>query len=74
MDEGKRHRRDGSTLYAHRDAVAYIHDQFPNFRRKDEERFGEYRTKRVILDIYDAMEDARRSGRPWESVTARRDA
>ena len=39
-----------------RDAVAYIMDTFPIVRRKDEEKFdGDYRTKRVILEIYDAM-------------------
>ena len=39
-----------------RDAVAYVMDTFPIVRRKDEERFGEYRTKRIILDIYDAIQ------------------
>jgi len=39
-----------------RDAVAYIMDTFPIVRRKDEARYdGDYRTKRVILEIYDAM-------------------
>ncbi len=38
-----------------RDAVAYILDQFPIVRRKDEERYGTYRTKEVILQCYDAM-------------------
>ena len=39
-----------------RDAVAYVMDTFPIVRRKDEETFGEYRTKRIILDIYDAIQ------------------
>ena len=39
-----------------RDAVAYVMDTFPIVRRKDEEKFGEYRTKRVVLDIYDAIQ------------------
>ncbi len=38
-----------------RDAVAYILDQFPIVRRKDEERFGVYRTKETILQRYDEM-------------------
>jgi hypothetical protein len=38
-----------------RHAVEYILEQFPIVRRKDEERYGEYRTKRLILEIYDAM-------------------
>jgi hypothetical protein len=46
-----------------RHAVEYILDQFPIVRRKDEERFGEYRTKRLILEIYQAM-GAATKGRP----------
>jgi hypothetical protein len=30
-------------------------DTFPIVRRKDEARYGEYRSKRMILEIYDAM-------------------
>ncbi|RMD65433.1 hypothetical protein D6833_03005, partial [Candidatus Parcubacteria bacterium] len=55
-----------------RDAVAYILDQFPIVRRKDEERFGEYRTRRVILELYDAMQDARQTGKPLRPYQARR--
>jgi hypothetical protein len=40
---------------APRDAVSYIMDTFPVVRRKDEAKHGEYRTKRVILEIYDQM-------------------
>jgi hypothetical protein len=35
--------------------VAYIMDTFPIVRRKDEAAHGEYRTKRVILEICDEM-------------------
>jgi len=38
-----------------RDAVAYILDQFPIVRRRDEERYGLYRTKETILTVYDEM-------------------
>jgi hypothetical protein len=48
-----------------RDAVAYILDQFPIVKRRDEERFGEYRTKRLILETYDAMQEAMCTGKPW---------
>jgi len=41
-----------------RDAVAYIMDTFPIVKRKDEQKYGEYRTKRVILEIYDEMQAA----------------
>ncbi len=50
-----------------RDAVSYILDQFPFVKRRDEERFGEYRTKRPILETYDAMRGALRTGKPWRS-------
>jgi hypothetical protein len=48
-----------------RDAVSYIMDTFPIVRRKDEEKYnGDYRTKRVILEIYDAMQQAIQTGQP----------
>ena len=51
-----------------RDAVSYIMDTFPIVRRKDEEKYdGDYRTKRVILEIYDAMQDAIRTGKPYQT-------
>jgi len=38
------------------EAVASIMDTFPVVRRKDEAQCdGDYRTRRVILDIYDAL-------------------
>ncbi|MCB1810599.1 MAG: N-6 DNA methylase [Candidatus Competibacteraceae bacterium] len=50
-----------------RDAVDYIMDTFPIVRRKDEEAYGEYRTKREILEIYDAMQEAIRTGQPYQT-------
>jgi hypothetical protein len=50
-----------------RDAVAYIMDTFPIVKRKDEAAHGEYRTKRVILEIYDAMAEATRTGIPYQT-------
>jgi hypothetical protein len=41
-----------------REDVAYIMDTFPIVRRKDEKAHGEYRTKRVILEIYDEMAES----------------
>lgn len=38
-----------------RDDVDYIMDTFPIVRRKDEAEYGEYRTKRLILEAYDRM-------------------
>ena len=45
--------------------VDYIMDTFPIVRRKDEAAHGEFRTKRVILEIYDEMADAMRSVQPY---------
>jgi len=51
-----------------RDAVAYIMGTFPIVRRRDEEKHNfDYRTKRVILEIYDAMQEAIRTGQPYQT-------
>jgi len=50
-----------------RDAVAYIMDTFPIVKRRDEEKYGAYRTKDTILEIYDAMIDAIRTGKPYQT-------
>lgn len=50
-----------------RDDVDYIMDTFPIVKRKDEAAHGEYRTKRLILEIYDAMAEAERTGVPYQS-------
>jgi len=51
-----------------RDDADYILESFPIVRRKDEATWGEYRTKRVILEIYDAMQKAMRSGEPYQTT------
>ncbi len=38
-----------------RDAVEYIMETFPIVKRKDEAKYGSYRTKETILSIYDEM-------------------
>jgi hypothetical protein len=48
-----------------REEVAYIMETFPIVRRKDEQIHGEYRTLRVILEIYDAMQTAIDTGEPY---------
>lgn len=49
------------------DAASYIMDSFPIVKRKDEEKWGEFRTKCVILEIYSAMIDAARTGIPYQT-------
>jgi hypothetical protein len=51
-----------------RDAVAYIMDTFPIVKRKDEEKFnGDYRTKRTILEIYDALAESMKAGKAYQT-------
>jgi hypothetical protein len=42
-------------------------DTFPIVKRKDEAAHAEYRTKRVILEIYDEMQRAMESGEPYQT-------
>jgi hypothetical protein len=58
-----------AALVAHfstpRDAVSFILDQFPIVKKKDEAAHGRYRTQERILEIYDAMQAAAASGKPY---------
>jgi hypothetical protein len=51
-----------------REDVDYIMETFPIVKRKDEKAHGEYRTKRVILGIYDAMRRAMETGVPYQGA------
>ena len=42
-------------------------ETFPIVKRKDEQQHGEYRTKRVILEMYDAMQRAIDTGEPYQT-------
>lgn len=50
-----------------RDDAAYVMETFPILKRKDEAAHGEYRTKRLILETYDAMAEAIAAGTPYTS-------
>jgi hypothetical protein len=51
-----------------RDAVSYIMDTFPIVKRKDETKFnGDFRTKRVILEMYDEMAQAVATGQAYQT-------
>jgi hypothetical protein len=50
-----------------REDTAYIMDTFPIVRKNDEKAHCEYRTRRVVLEIYDAMVEAIRTGRPYQT-------
>jgi hypothetical protein len=51
-----------------RDDADYIMETFPIVKRRDKAAFGEYRTKRLILEIYDAMAEAVRTGKPYQTA------
>ncbi len=40
---------------------------FDVLRRREEKAFGEYRSKRLILEVYDAMAEAERTGVPYQT-------
>jgi hypothetical protein len=42
-------------------------DTFRVWREKEEKLCGEYRTKRVILEIYDELQRAMESGEPYRT-------
>jgi hypothetical protein len=51
-----------------REDADYILDKFPIVRRKDENQYEEYRTKRLILEIFDSMQKAIDTGMPYQTV------
>ena len=50
-----------------RDDATYILDTFPVLARSEEREHGEYRTKRVVLETYDALAAAAAYGVPYDS-------
>lgn len=52
-----------------RDEVAYVMDTFPIVRKNDERAYnGKFRTKDTIIQIYDAMAEAARTGTPYQTL------
>ncbi len=74
-DEGRRFamRAELDAAFFHlygieRDDVDYIMETFPIVKRRDIERHGSFRTKELILKVYDAMAESERTGRPYETI------
>jgi hypothetical protein len=42
-------------------------ETFPILKRKDEKQYGEYRTKHVILEVYDQLQKAMETGVPYQT-------
>jgi hypothetical protein len=51
-----------------RDDADYIMDTFHIVLGDDQAAYGEYRTERVILDIYDRMQRAIETGEPYQTL------
>jgi len=51
-----------------RSDAEYVLETFPIVKRKDEAKYGEYRTKRLILEVYDRMAEAIRTGEPYQTI------
>ena len=51
-----------------RDDVDYIMETFPIVKRKDIQQCGTFRTKDRVLQIYDAMAEATRTGKPYQTI------
>lgn len=51
-----------------RDDVDYIMETFPIVKRKDVERYGSFRTKELILDVYDAISATMQTGEPYQTI------
>ena len=47
--------------------VDFIMETLPLVRGKDEQQYGEYRTKRVILEIYDELHRAMETGERYQT-------
>lgn len=60
-------------LFFHRyslssDEIEYVMESFPIIKRKEIDRYGSYRTKKMILEIYDKMAAARQAGVPYQTI------
>ena len=51
-----------------RTEVEHILGTFPVLRRNEERNFGEFRTRRLVLDFYDRMSEAKTSGTPYQTT------
>lgn len=51
-----------------RHAVDYIMETFPIVKRRDEAQYGSYRTKELILEIYDKMAECIATGKEYKTI------
>ena len=58
----------GTLFGLDRKQLGYILDTFPIVKKRDTKRYGDYRTKHQILEIYDAMQRAIDTGEPYRTL------
>lgn len=46
----------------------YPSESFRVLKEQEEREFGEYRSKRIVLEYYDAMAEAIKTGRPYQTI------
>jgi hypothetical protein len=51
-----------------RDDIDYVMESFPIVKKKDMALFGEYRTKRMVLECFEAIAEAKAAEREYETV------
>jgi hypothetical protein len=51
-----------------RDDIDYVMESFPIVKKKDMALFGEYRTKRMVLECFEAIAEAKAAKREYETV------
>jgi len=64
-------------IYAHlygvtKEELNYILETFPIVKRKDEAKYGEYRTKRMILEYYEKYKENCGSEIVWDQVICKK--
>ncbi len=68
-EEGERWKpwRDSRPASRPRGSCGLHHRHFPYCQAQGQAKWGDYRTKRIILDIYDALAEPIRTGRPYQT-------
>lgn len=51
-----------------REDVEFVLDRLDKIQRQDEKRYGDYRTKLLVLEAYDSMQECIVSGEPYQSI------
>ena len=65
--------RQLDALYAilyvlNRSELEMLLEHFKSLEKVEQKKYGSYRTKELILEIYDSMADAIKTGRPYQTI------